>query len=111
DLASFQGAEIVPPEWPRWFSTVLLYLSIAFLLAAEIFHFFSGTPISLENLLFAGLGLLSAFRTQRQQDYVELVMWFGVYTDWRRHLWSQRKIRFRGPQTALEQLKQQVENR
>ncbi|MFQ5342738.1 MAG: hypothetical protein ACE5F6_14445 [Anaerolineae bacterium] len=32
-----------------------------------------------------------------------------MHSDWRRHVWSQRKVTFRGREEVLQELKRQVE--
>lgn len=107
-LDSFKAVEMVAPAFPPWVSRVLLLLAIAFLVALEVSHLLRGAPVEPENIVIAGMGLASAFQMYRQRDYRELVMWFGSYADWRRFLWTQRKVSFRGREEVLQELKRWV---
>ena len=108
DLGHFQGALMSALDSSRRVWEVLFILLASLLLAIEMYRFASGMVIRLFNELVAGMLLVLAFWMHQQRGY-KLEMWFGVHSDWRRHVWSRRKVTFRGREEVLQELKRQVE--
>ncbi len=104
---SFQSArKIVPDPWRFVAGFPLLFAGL--LLILEGYHFFSGATVDPISILFAVVLLMLAFQAYRRRDYKALELWFGAHTGWRRHVWSQRKVTFRGREEVLLELKRQV---
>lgn len=109
ELDDFQEAAIRAPEVPAQVRGVLSVLSAGLFLILTVRYFFSDAAVDPVNVLFAVVLLALAFQVHQQRDYKELELWFGVHTDWRRHVWSRRKVTFRGQEEVLQELKRQVE--
>lgn len=109
DLDGFQRAVVVAPDLPLWIFQVVAFSVASLLLILEVYHFPSEATVDPVNIFLAVEFLVLTFQIHRQRDYKSLVMWFGMHTDWRRHVWSQRKVTFRGQEEVLQELKRQVE--
>jgi len=109
ELDSFQDVmETAPDLLPRIWEAVFFLLA-GFLMISEAYHFSSGEAIKLSNLLVAAMLLVFAFSTRRRRGHKSLRIQFGMYSDWRRYLWPQRKVTLHGPEEVLRELKRQVE--
>lgn len=109
ELDGFRRAAVIAPELPLWTFEVVALSAASLLLSLEGYRFLSGVNTDPINILLAVEFLVVALQTHGQRDSKELELRFGEHTDWRRHVWSRRKVTFRGREEVLRELKREVE--